>query len=160
MAASEATQVFGYLATGGFAVVLAAVVNGVMSRRKIGAEATEIITKAASGVVERLEDELERQVLALGLKETNIEALKERVRFLETHEAQHHLDRLNWDDERSEWREYLQAHVSFDYMMIERLRVLDPEGHIPQPPPLYPPTRRVMAYTEGTKPAPSEDTNG
>jgi hypothetical protein len=153
---ADSTSVFGYLATGGFAVVLAAIINAVQSRRKISAEATEIITKAASGVVERLQAEADRHVTAMRLKEANILALQERIRHLEAHEVQHDLDRRSWADERSEWHEYLQAHVAFDYMMIERLRATGAKD-VPAPPPLYPPTRRVRGYTETSKPASSED---
>lgn len=37
--------------------VLVAVINGLFSKRKLSADATKIITEAASGVVERLKDE-------------------------------------------------------------------------------------------------------
>jgi len=49
-----------WLTGAGVGVVLAAIIAGLFSRRKLSAEATEIITKAASGVVERLEAEVTR----------------------------------------------------------------------------------------------------
>jgi ABC-type branched-subunit amino acid transport system permease subunit len=44
----------------GVAAVLAAIVSGLFSKRKLSAEATKIITDAASGVVQNLSSELTR----------------------------------------------------------------------------------------------------
>lgn len=54
------------LASGGLGAILVAIVNGIFSKRKLGAEATEIITRAAAGVVESLERQLktEREIFA------------------------------------------------------------------------------------------------
>lgn len=49
------------LASGGIGAILVAIVNGIFSKRKLGAEATEIITRAAAGVVESLERQLKTE---------------------------------------------------------------------------------------------------
>lgn len=49
------------LASGGLGAILVAVINGIFTKRKLGAEATEIITRAAAGVVESLEKQLKTE---------------------------------------------------------------------------------------------------
>jgi hypothetical protein len=47
-----------FVGSAGIAVVLAAVVNGVFNKRKLSAEATQIITDAAGSMVVRLEHQV------------------------------------------------------------------------------------------------------
>lgn len=63
------------LGSGALGALLLAVVNGVFSKRKLSAEATNIITKAASGVVERLEKENTRQSVKLEAQQVTIDGL-------------------------------------------------------------------------------------
>lgn len=49
------------LTAGAFGAVIAAMVTGLFTKRKLGAEATEIITKAAASVVTNLQGEVARQ---------------------------------------------------------------------------------------------------
>ena len=114
MNAESVLQILGSVALGG---VLVAVINGLFSRRKLSAEATAVIARAASGVVERLEAENTR---VLG---TSI-ALSSRVAVLEAEARQR--------------QRYLLVHEMWDREAVVRLRsagVLD----ITEPPPLSPP---------------------
>ena len=99
------------------ATIVGALLNGLINRRKLSAEATEIITRAASGVVERLEDDIERG-------ERREQALMLRVADLEAGEIEN--------------RRVLQEHAAWDHMAVAALQaagILD----LPDPPPLLPP---------------------
>ena len=109
------------IGTGGIGAVAGSVVAGLFGKRKLGAEATEIITKAASGVVERIEQDNA--------------ALRSQVALLEKVRVQ---DR---DERRSEmraWRETLQLHAAWDALAIAKITDSGLTG-IPGAPPLYPP---------------------
>ena len=99
------------------AAIAGAIINGIINRRKLGAEATEIITKAASGVVERLEAERAR---IAGERDQ----LLERVRALEIREETD--------------RAVLQLHAAWDHLAVEALTRAG-ISDLPQPPPLSPP---------------------
>jgi hypothetical protein len=99
------------------AAVAGAIINGIINRRKLGAEATEIITKAASGVVERLEAELTRVT-------GDNTRLRERIQTLEIREETD--------------RAVLQLHAAWDHMAVQRLMECGITD-LPQPPPLSPP---------------------
>lgn len=118
--------VVGILGGGGIASIVAAVVAGLFSKRKLGAEATEIITKAASGVVERLEAEV-------------ISVRKDRENAI----LQHRLDMAtimeSHDQEMEEVRRVLQLHVAWDAIAIARLGELGVD--LPAAPPLLPAQR-------------------
>lgn len=116
------------LGAGGIGAIIAAVVAGLFSKRKLGAEATEIITKAAAGVVTNLESELRRQVLAREAAETDCS-----VRLREMAAA--HVT------ERAAWQRVLQLHVAWDAIAIARLAEL--EINLPPTPPLLPAERYV-----------------
>ena len=53
----DANQLFALLGSASLAGVLGAVVNAVVNRRKLGAEATVIITQAAGGIIGTLQDD-------------------------------------------------------------------------------------------------------
>ena len=99
------------------AAIAGAVINGIINRRKLGAEATEIITKAASGVVERLEAELTRV-------NTDNARLRERIQTLEVREETD--------------RAVLQLHAAWDHLAVQALTKAGITD-LPQPPPLSPP---------------------
>src|SRR5690349_6509939 len=89
------------LGTGGLGAIIGAIITGLSSRKKLGAEATEIITNAAAGVVKNLQGEIERQV------KVNAGLVKD-----------HH-------DEREDWKLKMQALIdSHDLEMQEVRRVL------------------------------------
>lgn len=72
-----------WLASATVGALLLAVVNGLFSKRKLSAEATDIITRAASGVVERLESENARVIagnIALAAKVESQQAMVEELK--------------------------------------------------------------------------------
>jgi hypothetical protein len=124
----DGTQVVvAILGTLGVGTILGAVVTGLFNRRKLSADATEIITKAASGVVERLEAELGR---------------KQAEHDAEVHALRADLDRVksDWADEREAWRRVNQLHVAFDMLAIAKLAEAGIDLGM-DPPPLLPPIR-------------------
>lgn len=118
--------VIGLLGGGGLGAIAAAVIAGLFSKRKLGAEATEIITKAAAGVVTNLETELRRQVVA-----REDAALQHRLDVSAIMEAH--------DNEMSEVRRVLQLHVAWDAIAIAKMAEVG--IHLPPAPPLLPAQR-------------------
>lgn len=116
------------LGAGGFGAVIAAIVTGLFSKRKLGAEATKIITDAAAGVVTSIEAELERA------RQTITTERAEHNRQL-ANMAQAHVR------ERNEWRKVLQLHVAWDSMAIAKFA--DMEITMPPVPPVTPAQRFV-----------------
>jgi hypothetical protein len=104
------------------AAIAGAIINGIINRRKLGAEATEIITKAASGVVERLEAELTRV-------NGDNRRLRERISTLEYREETD--------------RAVLQLHAAWDHLAVQKLQELG--INLPAPPPLSPPPQSRTA---------------
>lgn len=119
----SATILAAVLGAGGLGAILAAIVTGLFSKRKLGAEATEIITKAAAGVVTNLQEELVRQQAvntAMVVRHTNaMDAL------VESHAA-----------ELEEVRRVLQLHVAWDAIAIAKMAEVGVE--LPPAPPLLP----------------------
>jgi hypothetical protein len=122
------------LSSSGLFAVIGALMNGLFTKRRLGAEATEIITKAASGVVQRLEDEIGRRIEeAAVLRAEHSTAMlnmrQEQTAAIDKLEREHH-------EEREQWRRVLQLHVAWDYIAIERLSHLGVD--LPPPPPIMP----------------------
>jgi hypothetical protein len=77
---------------GGGAGVIAAVIQTIVQRRKLGADTASVLTKAASNLVQPLSDQidrLERKVLAL---EARVESLT--VELDDAHDLNRHKDDL------------------------------------------------------------------
>lgn len=118
---------------------LAAVLNAIMSRKKLGADATKIITEAAAGVASDLRTDNQ----ALRTKQAELEA---RVDELEQREEAinlaHRRETAQWERERQDWRRVLQLHAAWDHMAVTKLReTMAEDVTLPEPPPLYPPYR-------------------
>ena len=122
----SAEMVVALLGGSGLGAIVAAIVAGLFSKRKLGAEATEIITKAAAGVVTNLEAELQRQI-----KAREDAALQHRLDIAAITEAH--------DVEMTEVRRVLQLHVAWDAVAIAVVSELGRE--LPPAPPLLPPSR-------------------
>lgn len=122
----DANVMVAILGAGGLASIIAAVVAGLFSKRKLGAEATEIITKAAAGVVTNLQAEVERQS-------------KAREDQAREHRAAIEALTASRDAEMAEVRRVLQLHVAWDAIAIARLGDLGVE--MPPAPPLLPAQR-------------------
>lgn len=105
-----ALQLLGALGFGG---ILATIINAMFNKRKLSAEATEVITKAASGVVERLEKENQR---IIAREEVNAQ------RAAADHQEIHQL------------RTLISMHAYWDQQAYEALQA---QGiNLPKPPPL------------------------
>lgn len=122
----SAELVVGLLGGGGIASIVAAIVAGLFSKKKLGAEATEIITKAAAGVVTSLEAEVKRVERA-----REDAALQHRLNMSAIMEAH--------DQEMAEVRRVLQLHVAWDAIAIARLAEVGID--LPPAPPLLPAQR-------------------
>ena len=122
------TSFIALLGGGGIGAILVAIITGLFSRRKLGAEATEIITKAAAGVVTSLEAEVRRQADARRLDAERHN--RERAEMAAAHVA-----------ERQEWQRVLQLHAAWDAIAIARLAEVDVA--LPPTPPLTPAQRHV-----------------
>lgn len=127
--------IIGFLGVLGLGAVGAAIVTGLFSKKKLGAEATNLIAQAASSVTQRLENELKRS------DEKAVQREKEHAderRLLEEKMdamAEAHVA------EREEWKRVLQLHVSWDAIALAKLAEVGVE--LPPVPPVTPPIRHV-----------------
>lgn len=103
----EANLLISILGTGSVVAVISAIVNGFLNKRKLSAEATSIITQAAGGIVQNLQDDNTR----LRTVNTKIEARYNRsVRSIR---------------QRDEiFRVRLTEHMKWDELVAEKLRGL------------------------------------
>ena len=124
MSDASTTVIVAVLSSGALAAIMGALINGAFTKKKLGAEATEIITNAASGVVTRLEDELKRQ-------RDDMAAMRRDHADALVKQATEHAS------EREDWRRVLQLHVAWDYIAIEKMSHVGIE--LPPPPPILPP---------------------
>jgi hypothetical protein len=115
------------LASTAIGAIGAAIVTGLFSRRRLGADAAHIIQQAASGVV-------------LDLRETIKD--ERAAHDKEVFDLRDDLARLKqeWRDEREAWRRVNQLHVAFDMLAIARLAEAGIDLGM-DPPPLLPPIK-------------------
>ncbi len=105
---------------GGVGAVFTASLNALVQRKRLGAQAADIIQQAAAGVVTTLRQEDERKSARIAELERREEALEHRVAHLER--------------ERDSDRHAQQLHAAWDHLAIQELG----EGSkLPPPPPLY-----------------------
>lgn len=110
-------QALGYIGLGG---VFVAVINGLFSKRKLSADATKIITDAASGIVERLQQENARVMASNVLLTGKVEALQ--IEQASTRDWHRQVDQL------------LAMHQLWDVQVTE---IAQSHGiELPPPPPL------------------------
>lgn len=114
-------QVLGSVA---FVTLVTSVTNNLMTRKRLGAEATKIITDAATGVVTDVRADNKR------LRDSEVE-LRGRIDALEKAQDA-------WEDEKRRWKQILQDHEHWDTLVSQELRSVHPETNIPDPPPLTP----------------------
>lgn len=101
----------------GIGAILTAFVTGLFNKRKLSAEATEVIAKAASGVVERLEKENQRIIAREEVQAARSAADHKLIEDLRTLVAVHAF----WDQQ------------AYDALLEQGIT-------LPKPPPLYPPS--------------------
>lgn len=118
------TLVAALLGASGLGGILAAIITGVSSRRKLGADATKVITEAAAGVVTTLREEIERE------RRRNDALTREHEshisHLISAHKLQ--MDKVG---------HVLNLHVAWDGVAIQKLGELGVE--MPPPPPVLPP---------------------
>jgi hypothetical protein len=122
----DSTVLVAILGTGGFSAIAAAVITGLFSKRKLGAEATQIIASAAASVVTDLRAEVDRQ------KAVTVDLVAEHKTHIETLMASH-------AEEIEEFRRVLQLHVAWDAIAIAEMAKMGVE--LPPAPPLLPARR-------------------
>lgn len=118
------------LASTSLGAIASSIIAGAFTRRKLGADATEVITRAASGVVERLEAEVKRGVADRAKEVSEITRELTRVK-------------AEWTKEREATRRVLQLHVAFDQLAIAKLAEAGINLGM-EPPPLLPPIREQL----------------
>ena len=126
------------LLSGSFAGVLGAVFNGIINRKKLGAEATNIIQTAAGAQVERLQKEIEDKVKRIAELEHRADAADLREDRLEARIREG--ERLRAIELRA-IRDVLELHAAWDFKVIALLEAHGvPKGELRPPPPLLPKT--------------------
>lgn len=118
----SASEVIRLLTALGIGAVLLAVVNGLFSKRKLSAEATKIITDAASGVVEIQKAEIARVVASNILLTAKVEA--QQIQFEEMQRVLRAQGEL------------LAVHTFWDQQVVSIAR--DHSIELPPAPPLHP----------------------
>lgn len=110
------------ISSSGVTAVIVSVITAMVNRRKLSAEATNIISQAAGGIVERLEIENKRL-------NNDLEKMRIRVLDLELIE--------NKRKDKAEYYEDAAArHLEYDATLIEKLLALGVT--VDAPPPLLP----------------------
>lgn len=131
----------------GFGAIVAAIIAGIFSKKKLGAEATEIITKAAAGVVVNMEADMKRMKTERSEERTEHEsvvATLTRDHAVAIQAITDKMDTMARDHaaEREDWRRVLQLHVAWDALAIAKLAEVDIE--LPPAPPLLPVGRKAL----------------
>ena len=145
MSDATTTVIVAVLTSSSIAAIFAALINGAFTKRKLSAESTELIQRAASGVVQDMREQLD--AAKREMTDLRIEQRAEIARMRDEHRAQvtgmieEHLKELQKRDrdaveERERWRHLLQLHVAWDWIAIETLAALNID--LPDPPPILP----------------------
>lgn len=122
------------LGAGGLGAIIAAVVTGLFSKRKLGAEATEIITNAAAGVVTSVQSQLDRS--EQHRKDDQAAHELEMAKITHAHALSMTQMAHAHVQERKAWTQILQMHAAWDHLAIEKL--LEYGVSLPPTPPLQP----------------------
>lgn len=154
MSTETIVTLFAALCTGG---AIAALITGLFSKKRMGADAAKIITEAASGVVTTVTQELARQRAAneqlivshaANLAARNVRHEQEMAALQTKHSEDVRALVGSHADEMEEMRRTLQLHASWD--AIVRARLGDHGIDLPPAPPLLPARRFDHPIPEGT----------
>lgn len=126
MAGADLVQL---LLSGGIVGVLVAVINAIVNRRKLSAEATEIITKAAAGTVENVMADNARLREELVTVRSDVTALKLSLALAEERERGHQLADQRNREHLALWHRYCASHS-------DSIRAMG--GDPGPPPPMWP----------------------
>jgi len=130
----DMAQLVGVLAAAGVGGIIVAIINAVVNRRKLGAEATQILTTAAGGIVERLDKD------NTGLRE-QLDTLRKELSTLKA--AQELADRRERAAEmvNERWQWHMERWHRYSSRLADELRALG--GSIENPPPMWPEPLRL-----------------
>jgi hypothetical protein len=112
--------VLSIIGAGGAGAVFTATMNAIMQRKRLGAQAADIIQRAAAGVVATMQDEDARKGRRIAELERREELLEKRVDCLER--------------ERDADRHAQMLHAAWDHLALQELGA---DTKLPPPPPLY-----------------------
>lgn len=128
--------------------VLASIISGLFTKRKLGADATQVITQAASGVVTTMQKELQRRADEMEeLRKSHLRELQ-RVRdsgekavqdMISKHERVASRMIADHEAEMADVARVLELHVEWDRIAIEKMSELNVS--LPPAPPLMPELR-------------------
>jgi hypothetical protein len=127
----------GYLVSAGFATIVVALLNAIFNRRKLSAEATEIITKAAAGTVENVVKDNEALRIRMQALEVKIDTLETGLELAERRERMHQLHEERWRYHMERWHRYV-ARLIGDLRAAGRRDIEDPPPMWPELPPTSP----------------------
>ena len=116
----------------GLGGIIVAVINAIMNKRKLSAEATEIITKAAAGTVENIMKDNQGLREKVATLETEMATCKIAIASAERRERQYQMDEERWRWHTERWHNYA--------MHLKE----NPGSTLPMPP-LWPNPREVVA---------------
>lgn len=102
----DATNIVVALLSAGGATIIAAFVNAFFNRRKLSAEATEIITKAAAGTVENVVADNARLRLEVNELRVQLAQLAETVAISEKRERAHEMSQERWIWHMGRWHRH------------------------------------------------------
>lgn len=117
------------LLSGGAATIIAAFINAFFNRRKLGAEATQIITQAAAGTVENVMKDNTALRARLASLETQMLNLQATIDLSEQQKRVHMIT-----EERYRW--HMQQWHAYASRQTDEIRRLG--GKIEDPPPAWP----------------------
>lgn len=117
--------------------VIGAIIAGLFSRKRMSADAAEIITRAASGVVKEMEASLARSEKAAEKLVSDHELATAAMQ--RSHEAKMQALIDSHEQEMEEVRRVLQLHVAWDAIAIAKMAEFD--VILPPAPPLLPARR-------------------
>lgn len=123
---NSAQVVLSLLGSSSVVAVATTVITAIFNKRKLGADATQIITQAAVGVVDTLKTENARLVARVDAVEVELSDAR---------------------DKATAWYRTLQLHVAWDHLSFQKLTELG-VADWPEPPPVYPPTATPSGSTE------------
>lgn len=118
-----------FLGGAGVAAVVAAVINAFVNRRKLSAEATEIITKASAGVVENIMKDNAELRRELGEIKAEVNILRNAQHVADKRERVHLLSEERWQWHMGRWHRHCQRQAD---------AIVTLGGRPETPPPLWP----------------------
>ncbi len=140
----SSTELMIALLSAGGATILAAVVNAFFNRRKLSAEATQIITQAAAGTVETIMKDNQNLRTELETVKATMVKLEGIVELSEQRERIHMIT-----EERYRW--HMQQWHRYAARLADEVRRLG--GRVDEPPPEWPePVQMVRTRPDAVNP--------